>query len=98
MLKEQVASMETTNQNTNQNFGGGFQGNMGGFRPGNMGGNMSGGNNVGNVDYVAEMNTTTDFTVLLSLMGIALLLTLGASSVGMISVLRYEPLKILSER
>ena len=98
MLKEQVASMETTNKNTNQNFGGGFQGNMGGFRPGNMGGNASQGNNANNVDYVVELNTTTDFTVLLSLMGIALLLTLVASSVGMISVLRYEPLKILSER
>ena len=90
--------METTNENTNQNFGGGFQGNMGGFRPGNMGGNASQGNNAGGVDYVVELNTTTDFTVLLSLMGIALLLTLVASSVGMISVLRYEPLKILSER
>lgn len=90
--------METTNKNTNQNFGGGFQGNMGGFRPGNMGGNASQGNNANNVDYVVELNTTTDFTVLLSLMGIALLLTLVASSVGMISVLRYEPLKILSER
>ncbi len=98
MLKEQVASMEITNENTNQNFGGGFQGNMGGFRPGNMGGNASQGNNANNVDYVVELNTTTDFTVLLSLMGIALLLTLVASSVGMISVLRYEPLKILSER
>jgi len=91
--------METTNKNTNQNFGGGFQGNMGGFRPGgNRGGYMSGGNNGTEVDYVVELNTTTDFTVLLSLMGIALLLTLVASSVGMISVLRYEPLKILSER
>ena len=98
MLKEQVASMETTNENTNQNFGGGFQGNMGGFRPSNMGGNASQGNTANNVDYVSEMNTTTDFTVLLSLMGIALLLTLVASSVGMISVLRYETLKILSER
>ena len=47
---------------------------------------------------VRERKYDTDFTVLLSLMGIALLLTLVASSVGMISVLRYEPLKILSER
>lgn len=64
MLKEQVASMEITNENTNQNFGGGFQGNMGGFRPGgNMGGNASQGNNANHVDYVVELNTTTDFTV-----------------------------------
>ncbi len=50
------------------------------------------------VEYLDSLNATTDLNVLLSLMGISILLTLAAGSVGMISVLRYEPLKILSER
>lgn len=99
LLQEQVASVETTTQNTNQNFGGGFQG-MGNNRFQGMG-NMGGANRPGaaeDVEYLDSLNATTDLTVLASLMGISILLTLIASSVGMISVLRYEPLKILSER
>ena len=99
LLQEQVASVETTTQNTNQNFGGGFQG-MGNNRFQGMG-NIGGVNRPGaaeDVEYLDSLNATTDLTVLLSLMGISILLTLIASSVGMISVLRYEPLKILSER
>lgn len=80
----------------NENFGGGFQG--GGFLGGNNRfqniKNLSG----NEVEYLDSLNTTTDAAVLLSLMAISILLTLIASSVGMISVLRYEPLKILSER
>lgn len=99
MLKEQVASAEATNAATNNNFGGSFQGGMGGVRYGSMGGNMmASASSAEPVDYVAELDTTTDISVLISLMGIALLLTLVASGVGMVSVLRYEPLKILSER
>ena len=62
---------------------------------------MGGANRPGaakDVEYLDSLNATTDFTVLMSLTGISILLTLIASSAGMISVLRYEPLKILSER
>ena len=99
LLQEQVASVETTTQNTNQNFGGGFQG-MGNNRFQSMGnmGSMDRPGTAEDVEYLDSLNATTDLTVLLSLMGISILLTLIASSVGMISVLRYEPLKILSER
>lgn len=96
LLQEQVASVETTTQNTNQNFGGGFQG-MGNNRFQSMG-KMGRPGTAEDVEYLNSLNTTTDLTVLASLMGISILLTLIASSVGMISVLRYEPLKILSER
>ena len=99
LLQEQVASVETTTQNTNQNFGGGFQG--GGNNRFQGMGNMGGANRPGaaeDVEYLDSLNATTDFTVLMSLMGISILLTLIASGAGMISVLRYEPLKILSER
>lgn len=96
LLQEQVASIETTTQNMNQNFGGSFQG-MGNNRFQSMD-NMSRPGATEDVENLDSLNTTTDLTVLLSLMGISILLTLIASSVGMISVLRYEPLKILSER
>lgn len=96
LLQEQVASVETTSTAMNENFVGGFQG--GGFLGGNNRfqniKNLSG----NEVEYLDSLNTTTDAAVLLSLMAISILLTLIASSVGMISVLCYEPLKILSER
>lgn len=96
LLQEQIASAHTTSIATNENFGGRFQG--GGN---NRFGSFAGVSNPGspnNVEYPDTLDTTTDFTVLLSLMGISLVLTLIAGSVGMISVLRYEPLRILSER
>ena len=99
LLKEQVASVETTSTAMNENFGGGFQG-SGNNRFQGFGG-MGGANRPGateEVEYLESLNATTDFTVLISLMGISILLTLIASGAGMISVLRYEPLKILSER
>lgn len=99
LLQEQVASVETTSATTNDNFGGKFQG--GGNNRFQNFSNMGNANRPGNaaeVEYLDSLNATTDFTVLLSLMGISILLTLFAGSVGMISVLRYEPLKILSER
>ena len=80
----------------NDNFGCGFQG-MGNNRFQSMG-KMGRPGTAEDVEYLDSLNTTTDLTVLASLMGISILLTLIASSVGMISVLRYGPLKILSER
>lgn len=97
LLQEQIASAQTTSTATNENFGGRFQGSIPGGA-GNMFGNMTNAANANTVDYLDALETTTDFSVLVSLMGVSLLLTLIASSVGMISVLRYEPLKILSER
>lgn len=80
---------------TNDNFGEKFQGSM----PGNVGNAFDSSMSLANeVDYLDTLETTTDFSVLISLVGISILLTLIASSVGMISVLKYEPLKILSER
>ncbi len=99
LLQEQIASVKNESTSTIENFGGKFQGNKN-----NRFQNISSVNdleiygNIGNAEYIDTLNTTTDISVLLSLMGISVLLTLVAGSVGMISVLRYEPLKILSER
>lgn len=99
LLQEQVASVETASAGITENFGGRFQGGgnnrFGSFR--NPGG-VPGFENTNKPEYLDSLNTTTDLSVLLSLMAISILLTLAVSSVGMISVLRYEPLKILSER
>lgn len=99
LLREQVASVETASVGMVENFGGRFQGG-GNSRFGSLR-NFGGAANFGSAnraEYLDSLNTTTDLSVLLSLMAISILLTLAASSVGMISVLRYEPLKILSER
>lgn len=112
LLREQVASVETASAGMAENFGGRFQGGgnnrFASFRnPGSaasFGGAVSFGSNANSVnhtdqiEYLDSLNTAADLSVLLSLMAISILLTLAASSVGMISVLRYEPLKILSER
>ena len=48
--------------------------------------------------YVSEINASVNLTVFLQLMGIAILLCLFASGAAVISVLHYDPLKILSNR
>ncbi len=87
-------------------------GNMGGFGGGNFGGGMggmqppSGGgfDMIGNIfgedaaNYVSEVNSAMNLTVVLEMLGIAILLTLVAGAVSMLFVMRYEPLKILSNR
>lgn len=69
---------------------GGFGG-FGGFGDfmDNMGGKMT--------NYVSEVTSATDFTVVLQLLGIGLGLTLLSSLAAVSSIMRYEPLKILSK-
>ncbi len=51
-----------------------------------------------NDGFSSEVNSAMNFTVVLQMLGIAILLTLTASSASMLFVMRYEPLKILSNR
>lgn len=48
--------------------------------------------------YVMEISSATDVMVVLQVCGIAVLLVMISSSVAIMSILRYEPLKILSDR
>lgn len=59
-----------------------------------------GGRGIGSqaVNYITQVTSATDFTVLLELLGIGILLTLVASIVSVLFIMRYEPLKILSNR
>lgn len=58
--------------------------------------NAAGG--VQDVSYIEEISSATNGKVLLQLGGIAILLTLLSSGIAVMSILRYEPLKILSNR
>ncbi len=49
-------------------------------------------------NYVSEIDSAMNFTVVLQMLGIAVLLTLVSGVVSMLFVMRYEPLKILANR
>lgn len=67
--------------------------NHGGFKPFE---NLMGINNEN--AYVTEIGSATNFTVLLQMLGIGVLLTLISGTVSMLFIMRYEPLKILANR
>ena len=48
--------------------------------------------------YLMEINSATDVYVVLQVCVVAVLLTLMSAMLAMMSILRYEPLKILSDR
>lgn len=48
--------------------------------------------------YITSIDSATNLTVVLQLMGIGILLTIVAGCVAVISILRYDPLRILSNR
>lgn len=91
------------------NIGGGMPGMPGG----DMGGGMSPempddfGGGKGNpfenmfgdaADYITEVNSAMNLTVVFQMLGVGLLLTLVASLVSVLFIMRYDPLKILANR
>ena len=97
----QISAQETQQANPQQNFG----------RPGDMGGGTGGapaappsggggffGMGRQMVNYLSDVSSATDWVVVLQLLGIGLALTLLSACVAVAAVMRYEPLKILSER
>ena len=104
LLTNQVTTVQETAQSQPNNFGGNFQrgknnGGPMGMAPSPGNGNMAGrpGQSV-KVNYIDSISTSTDFTVIAELIGVCLLLTVLSSGIAMISILRYDPLKILSDR
>lgn len=57
-------------------------------------------NNMGSAmtDYVTEIDSATNLTVVIQLMGVGILLTLISSLFAIVFVLRYDPLKIMANR
>ena len=101
LLENQVAAQQEKSEEVDSSFGRG-QGGFGGM----MGGNTAGGNNPfanmfggsTKTNYVTEISSAMNMTVVLQMLGIAVLLTLISGAVSMLFVMRYEPLKILANR
>ena len=114
LLEGQVESQNSQQTQMEENFGrpgdfgGGFPGgNMGGM-PGGMSSDipddMGGGKNpfenmLGSAEnYITEVNSAMNLTVVLQMLGVGLLLTLVASMASVSFIMRYDPLKILANR
>lgn len=97
MLKAQVDAQQNQATQQDRNFG----------RPNQMQnipqGEIMGGNFFDRfggqaANYISDINAAINIKVLLQLLGIGILLTIISSLAAVVFVLRYEPLKILSER
>ncbi len=107
LLENQVEASSTKQNDIEQSFGRGEMP-QGGQQPPQMPSGGGGGGMpdfIGNMlgtnsenAYVTEISSAMDITVMLQMLGIAVLLTLVAGSVSMLFVMRYEPLKILANR
>lgn len=113
LLEGQVESQNSQQSQMEENFGrpgdfgGGFPGgNMGGM-PGGMPSDIPddiGGNNpFGDMfdsaaNYITEVDSAMNLTVVFQMLGVGLLLTLVASAASVLFIMRYDPLKILANR
>lgn len=110
LLENQITAKSQTLDRTEQSFGRpGMSGGDSamGAPPSDMGGGFGGfGGGMPDfkefgeqtAEYVKQIDSATDLTVLLKLCGIGLLLTLCASGVSVVFIMRYDPLKILANR
>lgn len=111
LLENQVESQQSSQLQMENNFGrgGNFNGGMQAAEPNGQnavpgdikddsgrGGFAAFSQNMSN--YITEVNSAMNLTVLLQLLGIGLLLTLAAGAVSVLFVMRYDPLKILANR
>lgn len=110
LLENQISSQSQQSNRIEGNFGrgefapGGNGGNS--EAPPNMPGGFGGFGGFENIseffggatNYVSEINSAMNLTVVLQMLGIAVLLTLAAGAVSMLFIMRYEPLKILANR
>ena len=104
LLENQISSQQSESNRIENNFGRG--GMMNGSIP--SGENESGlgikeNNKFGNMvsgaaNYITEVNSAMNLTVVLQMIGIGLLLTLIASVASVLFIMRYDPLKILANR
>lgn len=114
LLEKQIESQTSTKENQMANFGRGeMPSDMGENVPSDMPSDASsdakgkGGKGMGNffntmgstvTDYVDQIDSATNLTVVIELIGVGILLTLISSLFANIFVLRYDPLKIMANR
>ncbi|MEF9935590.1 MAG: FtsX-like permease family protein [Clostridium sp.] len=85
LLSAQVQSQQEQKQDIENNFG--------------RGGNKMPPNSIENkVEYIEEINTSADIGVIIKILQIGVGLILISGSAAIVFILRYEPLKILSNR
>lgn len=103
LLESQVQTQQTQQSSRQENFGrGGSNSESGGENtpavPSNGSANGRRGFGTNNVSYLDQINASVNFSVVLQLIGIGLLLTIVSGLVAVVFVLRYEPLQILANR
>lgn len=114
LLEGQVESQNSQQSQMEENFGrpgdfgGGFPGgNMGGMlggMPSDIPSDIGGGKNPfgemfdSAANYITEVDSAMNLTVVFQMLGVGLLLTLVASAASVLFVMRYDPLKILANR
>ena len=106
LLAGQVESQNSQQTQMDENFGrpGNFGGGMPGGMPSDIPDDMGGGKNPfenmlgGAENYITEVNSAMNLTVVFQMLGVGLLLTLVASMASVSFIMRYDPLKILANR
>ena len=114
LLEGQVESQNSQQTQMEENFGrpgdfgggfpGGNRGGMPGGMPSDIPDDMGGGKNpFENMfndaeNYITEVNSAMNLTVVFQMLGVGVLLTLVASLASVLFIMRYDPLKILANR
>ena len=109
LLQNQIESQQAQQTQFDNNFG--RPGNMGGGMPGGMMGDMPedlpedvGGENIfenmfnNASNYITEVDSAMNLTVVLQMLGVGILLTIVAGAASVMFIMRYDPLKILANR
>ncbi|MGN1193373.1 MAG: ABC transporter permease [Dorea sp.] len=92
LLKNQVEAQSSQEEQLEQNFGRGNKGDGG--VPGMENSNVP----APTANYITEISSATNLTVIFQMLIIAVFLTLISGAVSMLFIMRYEPLKILANR
>ena len=99
LLESQVQQQESSSSQTQSNFGRNQQqGPGGGQQMGGQGTFSKGGDITGPVNYIDSVSYAVDGVVVLQMVGIGILLSIISSLIAIIFIMRYQPLKILTER
>lgn len=90
LLEQQLQSTSSSEKQQSENFG---------RAPGMQGQDEESiQSNNQNSNYITQISSATNVTVIFELIGIGILLTIISGCVAVISILRYDPLRILSNR
>ena len=90
LLENEIETTQEEQQQISENFGKGGRPDMPGM-PMQF-------DNINKVETIDSIEAVVDFTVIIQLLGIGILLTLMSSLASMISIQRFSPLTILKER